>query len=734
MNPNSKKRKGRIAEGKNRSSRAFSLSSLAIWYNMNNKEKKITIGAVVALVALSIFLIFIVNDSDAPHEIISRGEQASDEESVSLSEEESEPDVVSVNIREGSSEESLGSTELPGLNESEESSQASSESSTPKPPHQVQVLVQEGSLQEGQTSVIIGSSSETIEEEPEDPIVEPPASSESSEETTEPGSEEDPEEISESIADPSEPGSESGEGSESGQEPGEGSEQTGDASGEEGSETGDASSDDGASGEGSEVASGDTSSDDLTESEPVESADEPKTPPSGILAEMISAIPTYQQQNLGANPVYYYDHPVLDIGFDLREDHAMARDMYVLPTTNGFYILQRQMILIANLDLDDLIQQIETQGIEGASSVQVMSADQREAVLAANPDAVIMNYKDNQIIAIQQVPVKDSKVNQVFNNFADQVVDANFIASHISTVPLEENNYEIVDTTDYLAQWKNMLDQYALNPAQAEWDKSLPLYANSSGYVVDGEDKRSIVLSDNPSYTFMMADLTGDGNMEFIVNAKTPGADNAEGYWAIYSSAINGLLLSAESHYGNGDLIQAYEELVATSELDTATGITISFDYFRLPKQQKTVMKIDFLEPEGFMNTMTGREIAEQYPGYYIVQQGAEYYLVDRQNYDTVISEFMNTVDGATILRGVSSAEMKAALSEYEESLLSSAMPAEEVSQLGVSSQTIDDPVSYLAETFGKVPFSRDIWDTAIPVENLQDVDEPITVDYLQGE
>ena len=61
-------------------------------------------------------------------------------------------------------------------------------------------------------------------------------------------------------------------------------------------------------------------------------------------------------------------------------------------------------------------------------------------------------------------------------------------------------------------------------------------------------------------------------------------------------------------------------------------------------------------------------------------------------------------------------------------------MPAEEVSQLGVSSQTIDDPVSYLAETFGKVPFSRDIWDTAIPVENLQDVDEPITVDYLQGE
>lgn len=759
MNPNNEQNKERIEGKGKRASQAFSFSSLAIWDNMNRKEKQITIGAVVALVVLSIFLIYFVNKSDDPYEIISRGEEASDEESVSL--EESEQDVVSINIKEASSEQSLGETELPGLNESQESQESSESSSTVNnPPHQVQILVQEGSLQEVDTSVIIGSRPQVSEQEPEEPVSEAPVSSEEPpEETSEPvSSEEPPEETSEST----DTGSESGSGGEGSEAPGseEGSE--GDpVSSEETSESGEPSKttepgeetsqetteeSTGETGETSEeppvetseVATSEEISDstEVSESEPVESSEsvsEPVVSVDSTLAIETARIPTYQQQTLGSNPVYFYDHPVLDLGFDLREDHAMARDMYVLPTTNGFYILQRQMIQLENLSLDGLINKIETQGIEGATSVQVVSADQRDPIQAANPNTIFLDYKDNQIIAIQQVPVENQYISQIFANFADQVVDVNFIAEHVTTVPLEENNYEIVDTTEYLAQWKNLLDQYEVNPAQAEWSKNLPFYANSSGYVVDGEDRRSVVLTDNPSYSFMMVDLTGDGMMEYVVNAKTPNADNAQGYWAIFSTASNGLLLSAESFYGNGDLIQTGGDLVTTSELDSSTGITISFDYFRLPKQQATAQHIEFKEPEGFMSTMTGSEIAEEFPGHYIVNEGAEYYLVDRAAYDSTISDFISSVEGATILRGVNSTDMKSSLAQYEAALQDpESQEAGQTTQLGLSTELIEDPVAYLAATFTKVPFNRNIWEAAVPVEDLQDVEEPITVDYFE--
>lgn len=710
---------------KRSSLRRTSVHSPVFWSNMTGKEKAITLSAVLVLILLGIVLILLANNKNKPQEIISKHDpQTSESLSESLEESSSRSPVQSIQESSADREESSSTAKehkgsyLPPL--------TSEDSSSKDPLEKVEILVQEGSLQESSTKT---DKSEDLDPDTDSEI---------------PPSEEDEDPASESLSssvDLSETSSENGgEGGESSEDrPSDSGENSPEEGGSSAEPDGHSSAPDPASeiaGESdshsattSEHSSSDPASEDLGESLSEKQPEEPddtkpaeEAPDSyGELAQKTRKIPGFHQQSLGANPVYQYSHPNLDLVLDFRDDFVKARDIYVLPMTNGFYVIQRQMLSLYNLTPSELVDRVEKEGIEGAMLVRIVSGEQKAELEATDPTVLFRDYSGEKYIAIRGLPVDESKLPKVFDNFADQMIDIDYISQHVDSGIADGGKTPDADMLDPAAQWKNMVDQFEANPAQAEWDYNLPLYAPSNGYQVDGVDQRALVLKNSPAYNFAMVDLNGDGNYEYLVNART-GLDEAEGvqgYWAIYTSSDKGLLMVAKSMYGNGDLIRQGNFYTLTSQEKRADLTRLNFESFSLPKTDSSTSYIDFLQPEGFMETMTGKDLAAAYPDHYIVGRGEHFYLVDRHQYDTVISEFISETTDGFLYRGSDSVTMKRDLNKLAEG--QAGKTGADGEPVAAEIIPVDDPIVYLNEAYPNLPFDWAIWDSAVPVSDFAD-------------
>lgn len=719
----------------------------SFWDNTSGRDKKIILGTVIGLILLGILLIIITNNQDDPSQIISEGEEYSLEEDESSGSEDERPAVIGPDENTDTDEDMEnqgGESSSPNQGEeaddgAEESRQESSNEPVEiavketQPIEKVEILVQEGSLQEAEESTVLPIANQ--EQAPEESLGGPVNSEAGEEGGEETGQGEGQEEAS----------------LESSENPENLENSIRESSGEVPEDVSDDLANQEASPEESSQTSGQEENPEMIAS--LENGQEVPATRSPLVQKM-AEIPPYQQQSLGSNPVYYYAHPMLDLNLDLRNDLSMARDLYVLPTTTGFYILQRQSLQLGDYTMSSLVDLIEQGGVEGGLAVQIVSKDKLENIQEERPEIVIMPYDENNSIAI--IPQESDKVDYetVYNNFGDQLIDAEYVAGHITTTLLAEDQQVVEDTTDYRAQWKNMVDQFRVNPAQAEWDYNLPLYANSSSYLVGDEDQRTKTIEENPNYMFLMDDLTGDGYYEYVVHAQTnPNQENGvQGYWAIYTKADNGLILVAKSKYGNGPLIINEDIFTTTSYVKDNNRTRISFEFFQLAEPETYVYNIDFLQPQDFLESMTGNELAEKYPGFGIVSKDGQYYLVNLQAYHNIISEYYNAVTGGRIISGISAEEMRSEIAriEAEESAQEASseeassqeessqegnnpeVPSEEIPPLHAGNQeAMEDPIVFLQETYPDLPFEETLWDTAIPVENFEGMNEVLTEDDL---
>ena len=298
------------------------------------------------------------------------------------------------------------------------------------------------------------------------------------------------------------------------------------------------------------------------ETEPQET--EPETELS-VYAEWALTLDPYEIQHLGANPVYYYQHPTLDIAIDLRGEEEAARMMFVFPTENGFTVTHRQTISYQFNSLRDYEAGHEAEGI--TVWIDLLSEEQKQKELAHIEEI----ESQGTTVRAAWVPVQGGEL-LVRDNFtagpgpawtakelyqSPVFFDYVYLSQHLLDSP--QPGISINETPfDSDAEWERIVGLLHFNPAEFEWRYCMPPYATDimPGAALPNADFLTILLT-KPIYEYGALDLNGDGFMEYLVHCScyATGDFPYYGYWVVFTETPYGLRLIDFSVAGESSLI-----------------------------------------------------------------------------------------------------------------------------------------------------------------------------------
>lgn len=450
---------------------------------------------------------------------------------------------------------------------------------------------------------------------------------------------------------------------------------------------------------------------------------DPELPPS-IYEENLLALNPYEAQHLGANPVYYYPHPSLNLAIDLRGEEEAARMMYAYPTPTGFVVTSRQAIIYEFLSLRDYRAGIEISGI--TVTVELLTEDEAldvEAERAASTadDAgnyILTPWQDKYLYIWDTTglgPDPAWYASQLYDSpvFFDRFYLESHLTARVPGIEIEETPFDAAREAQALLR---LLEE---NPAKFEWRYLMPPYQEDPEAHPAPNAAILEALIDEPIYDYMTMDLNGDGWPEHIVHASTMSdlAYGLDGYWAVFTETRGGLRLIGFSSMGSATMVYGDEKFyyMASSFYGMPGEAHLFLDVHPIPVP---------VEEERSFAYVTYLPISEIIQLEYEGQDPGEYR--DRR----MIPKVIQYDDG-----GWSMEFYLYRSTEYDEYIVL----AEEISGHGLAFKGIplEGPVEvgeirdFLITEYPDFPLADNDWMNAVPFEDVLSLGPPISYDKI---
>ena len=468
-----------------------------------------------------------------------------------------------------------------------------------------------------------------------------------------------------------------------------------------------------------------------TETEP-----EPEEPVLSVYGQRVQALDPYEAQHLGANPVYYYQHPTLDIAIDLRGEEEAARMMYVFPTETGFWVTQRQSISYEYGTLRDYPAGMDVMAI--VVEIDLLSAAEQQAEIAS----LVTRSLGGEEINVKWIPVKDGAL-YVRDNvsggpdsawYASQLYGSSVFFDHVYlSEHLVESEWPGADPeptlSDPVAEWQRIVSMLESNPARFEWRYSMPPYSKDPNAEPDVPNAAFLEdLITVPIYEYGIMDLDGDGIPEYLVHCSCDSYEYIEryGYWAVFTETPYGLRLIGFNNSGEHDLIY-YDDYFYYIEARGYYGNnSLRVEEHSIPVLTADERPLEYTSFLNFYNLIDyeseGNSLAEWedwvlVPNYFTDEEGYEYfdyYVIDPVEYWNLLSILNQGLSGKATVVPIRT--------PYT-------IPAgEQVIELHPA-YTMEGFVDYMEERFHYFPFNDTDWANAIPLSDVLALGPPLTYD-----
>lgn len=424
-----------------------------------------------------------------------------------------------------------------------------------------------------------------------------------------------------------------------------------------------------------------------------------------VIGNAVADESPYTKQKLGATTAQQFAHPNEKLALDFSNNINLAKNAYVLPTGNGFVVFNRVLINLLNISDSDLLE-AEDNALDGAVIVRKISKEEKEG-LKKEENVLYSFIEDGDVyVMIKGFPIKED-VQKVLTLFGIPAVNASNISSAVVANGELSAPSKLPANNDL--EWLGISSSLNSDPAKIEMAYNLPLYAASDRYKPNGTDIRKMVPTSGISYYTGSCDINGDGINEYLVHCIATGdaGSGIQGYWAVFAPSKQGLVLAALSKYGNGGFVSSENQLYFVSEAPEENGVTVSLQSMNLPMKSdgSDVVSLKFRLLEDFPSKWTGKQIAEDYPGYMIVRKNDKYFAVDKEEFDTFI--------------------------ELAKEKLQSAKTNELLKDDKMVNEKITDVAEYL-DTILSVPFGKE-WEKAISADKLGGITENLTEENIRG-
>lgn len=285
------------------------------------------------------------------------------------------------------------------------------------------------------------------------------------------------------------------------------------------------------------------------------------------------AVDPYKLQELGMNPVYFYQHPTLDIAVDFRSNPYAARRFYVVPTEDGFWACDRELLSVYEGNAERLTFTPEGQpkevlsqlgGIYYRVGTEGDAKKKAEEMDAKKFTGGYLQIDDSRWIIEEMSSTAPSPLETVCSYFEEDIWGASFesalrnlrgIKSYIIASPSAPEEIEVKGDPDH--ELDLLRERAEESPLWVEWRYGLPRYAWSDNYDVSGENPKTYpvdILKKLPSstvyanggaapvYVLFEKDLDGDKTPEIVYDCAADAAPFF-GYTAVFSKRPDGLVL-----------------------------------------------------------------------------------------------------------------------------------------------------------------------------------------------
>lgn len=475
-----------------------------------------------------------------------------------------------------------------------------------------------------------------------------------------------------------------------------------------------------------------------TTPEPTETEPEPEEPEPELsaFAGRVLALDAYEAQHLGANPVYYYQHPDLDIAIDFRGQEEAARTAFVFPTKTGFWVTHRQAISYEYGTLRDYPAGMDVAAI--TVQIDLLSESEEQAAIA---DIVTRRLQGEDVL-VEWVRVKDGVLyvrdnmsggpdpawyaKELYGSpvFLDHLYLSQFLVESPQPGPVIEEISRDADD-----EWQRIVSMLQTNPARFEWRYAMPPYAKDPAAGINLPNSAFVEdLLTVPIYEYGSIDLDGDGIPEHLVHCCCDSYDYIEryGYWAIFTETPYGLRLIGFVGSGESDLIyhdqyfyllqargQGYDNSLSVEEFSipvTATELRTHKNTFFLTLEGLIAFQAEGADLDEWVDWMAVPKLFEDDMGH----EYLEYFVIDPYEYWGLVNLLDEGLSGQATVVPIRT--------PY------TITPGEQVIELQAP-YVLGDLVDYLATHYSFFPFTEADWFNAILVEDILALGAPLTYD-----
>jgi len=475
-----------------------------------------------------------------------------------------------------------------------------------------------------------------------------------------------------------------------------------------------------------------------TETEPEET--EPEPPELSVFASQVLALDPYEAQHLGANPVYYYQHPDLDIAIDLRGEEEAAGMMFVYPTPKGFTVTHRQAIAYEYGSLRDYPAGMDVAAI--SVTIDLLSESEAQAEDAD----IIARRLEGEEIEVERVRVKDG-ILYVRDNMSGGPDSAWYARELYGTPVFFDHRYlsqHLVESVgpgpqvqearrDSEAEWQSIVSLLHSNPAEFEWRYHMPPYSEdpNAGFNQPNFDFVADLIT-VPIYEYGELDLNGDGYMEYLIHCCCDSYDYIEryGYWAVFTETPYGLRLIGFYNTGENDLIYADNHLYSLMARGNQNDFSLTVEEIGFPVASYDLRPVDytaFTNVTELINYEAEGGDISYWKDWTIVPRSftddegfeySDYYVIDTADFwGLIVLLDQGLSDKATVISHRTPYTVP---------------PGETVVEL-LAAQRMGNFVDYLNQIYHYFPFAEEDWMNAITLESVMDLGPPLTYDKVES-
>lgn len=471
-----------------------------------------------------------------------------------------------------------------------------------------------------------------------------------------------------------------------------------------------------------------------------ETEPEPEEPDLSVYAEQVLALDPYEAQHLGANPVYYYQHPTLDIAIDLRGEEEAARMMYVFPTATGFWVTHRQSISYEYGTLRDYPAGMDVAAI--TVEIDLLSESQQQEELAS----LVTRSLQGEDVQVKWVTVKDG-VLYVRDNvsggpdpawFAKELYGSSVFFDHVY---LSEHLVESVwpgpepkqTLSDPAAEWQRIVSMLQKSPARFEWRYCMPPYSEdpNAGLHLPNWDFLQALLT-VPIYEYGTLDLNGDGVPEHLVHCCCDSYEGFDsyGYWAVFTETPYGLRLIGFNRSGENDLIFSEDYFYYIEARGEYGNNSLFVEQHGIPVPSSDERPLEYtafldlyvlIDHESAGNSLDDWKDWFLVPNYFIDEDGYEnhdYFVIDPAEFWGLVNLLDQGLSGKATIVPIRT--------PYT-------VPAgEQVVELQAP-YTVESFVDYLSGRYFYFPFTDQDWANVVSLESVLALGPPLTYDKVDS-